>query len=77
MGRHERREEKTMPKTIEELPMLLTPRQLAEVIGEHVNSVRRGIAEGRIPAFKVNGRIYISREAAFQKLPTLGAGDWK
>lgn len=51
----------------EDLPLFLTPRQLAECTGEHVNSIRRGIAEGRIPADKVNGRWRICRDAVFAK----------
>ena len=52
-------------KTFDELPMFLTPRELAKLTGEHVNSIRRGITEGRIVADKVNGRWRISREQAF------------
>lgn len=42
--------------SINELPQLITPKQLSELTGEHVGSIRRGIAEGRIPADKMNGR---------------------
>ena len=38
------------------MPPLLSPAQLAGLTGAHAGSVRRGIAEGRIPADKVNGR---------------------
>ena len=55
-----------MCNAIKELPALLTPQQLAELTGAHVGSVRRGIAEGRIPADKVNGRYYIARDVIFQ-----------
>ena len=61
-----------MGNKFDELPMFMTPRQLAEVTGEHVNSVRRGITEGRIPADKVNGRWRISRDKVF---PNAGGGD--
>lgn len=61
-----------MGNRFDELPMFMTPRQLAEVTGEHVNSVRRGIAEGRIPADKVNGRWRISRDKVF---PNAGNGE--
>ena len=61
-----------MGNRFEELPMFMTPRQLAEVTGEHVNSVRRGITEGRIPADKVNGRWRISRDKVF---PNAGGSD--
>lgn len=55
----------TMGNKFEELPLFLTPQQLADVTGEHVNSIRRGITEGRIPADKVNGRWRICRDAIF------------
>ncbi len=54
-----------MGNKFEDLPLFLTPLQLAQVTGEHVNSIRRGIAEGRIPADKVNGRWRICRDAVF------------
>lgn len=55
-----------MDKKFEDLPLFLTPLQLAAVTGEHVNSIRRGIQEGRIPADKVNGRWRICRDVVFQ-----------
>ena len=42
--------------SFEELPYFMTPKQLADVTGEHEGSITRGIREGRIPADKVNGR---------------------
>jgi hypothetical protein len=54
-----------MGNKFEELPLFLTPQQLADVTGEHVNSIRRGITEGRIPADKVNGRWRICRDKVF------------
>lgn len=42
--------------SINDLPQLITPRQLSELTGEHVNSIRRNIVEGRIPADKLGGR---------------------
>lgn len=54
-----------MAGRFEELPLLMTPKQLAEATGEHVNSIRRSIAAGRIPADKVDGRIYICRDLVF------------
>ena len=38
------------------LPALMSTQELAGLTGMHVGSIRRGIAEGRIPADKVNGR---------------------
>lgn len=63
-----------MNVSITDLPPLLTPAQLAEITGAHPGSIRRGIAEGRIPADKVNGRYYISRDVVFQNsLSAVGA----
>lgn len=47
------------------IPLFLTPQQLAKITGEHVGSIRRGILEGRIPADKVNGRWLICRDVIF------------
>lgn len=60
-----------MGNKFEDLPLFLTPQQLAQVTGEHVNSIRRGISEGRIPADKVNGRWRICRDKVF---PNAGGG---
>ena len=38
--------------SFEELPYFMTPKQLADVTGEHEGSITRGIREGRIPADK-------------------------
>lgn len=54
-----------MSARFEDLPLFLTTAQLAEVTGEHEGSVRRGIAEGRIPADKCNGRWRICKDAVF------------
>lgn len=54
-----------MGSRFEEFPQFLTPKQLAELTGEHVGSIRRGIAEGRIPADKINGRWFIHRDVVF------------
>lgn len=54
-----------MGTRFDELPLFLTPDQLAQITGEHVNSIRRGILEGRIPADKVNGRWRICRDVVF------------
>lgn len=52
-------------KSFQDLPLFMTPKQLAEIMGEHEGSIRRGIAEGRIPADKVNGRWRICRDLVF------------
>ena len=59
--------------SFEEVPLCMTPKQLADVTGEHEGSIRRGIAEGRIPADKVNGRWRICREVIFPNA-SKGAG---
>ena len=66
-----------MAGRFEELPLLMTPKQLAEATGEHVNSIRRSIAAGRIPADKVDGRIYICRDRVFPNTARgmMGHGD--
>jgi excisionase family DNA binding protein len=63
-----------MGKRFEDLPLFMTPAQLAECTGEHVNSIRRGIAEGRIPADKVNGRWRICRDAVFANTRMAASG---
>ena len=56
-----------MDVSFEDLPMFMTPAQLAKCTGEHVGSIRRGISAGRIPADKVNGRWRICRDLVFPK----------
>lgn len=51
----------------EQLPLFMTPNELADVIGEHVGSITRGIREGRISADKVNGRWRICRDVVFPR----------
>lgn len=48
-----------------DIPLFMTTKQLAEIVGEHEGSIRRGIADGRIPADKVNGRRLIYRDVVF------------
>lgn len=52
---------------LKSVPLFLTPKQLSELTGEHVGSIRRGIREGRIPADRVNGRWLICRDVVFGK----------
>lgn len=58
----------------EDIPLFMTPKELARYTGEHEVSVRRGIAAGRIPADKVNGRWRICRDVVF-KNTSEGVGD--
>lgn len=60
-----------MIRSIEDLPPMITPAQLAECTGEHVGSIRRGIREQRLPAQKINGRWYIYRDLVFTYLTAL------
>ncbi len=48
-----------------DIPLFMTPAQLAALTGEHEGGIRRGIREGRIPATKVNGRWMICRDEVF------------
>ena len=64
-----------MGNRIDDLPLFLTPMQLAQVTGEHVNSIRRGITEGRIPADKVNGRWRLRRDKVVPNGCGADAGD--
>lgn len=57
-----------MATRFEELPLLMTSEQLSDATGEHVNSFRRSIAAGRIPADNVDGRIYICRDQVFPNM---------
>ncbi len=59
----------------DELPLFITPQQLAALTGEHVGSITRGIREGRIPADKVNGRWRICRDAVFPNARRCADGD--
>lgn len=52
-----------------DVPLFMTPAQLAALTGEHEGSIRRGIREGRIPASKVNGRWMICRDEVFNLTP--------
>lgn len=58
----------------EDVPLFMTPSQLAGITGEHVGSIRRGIAEGRIPADKVNGRWRICRDVIFANARRAASG---
>ena len=63
-----------MGNKFDDLPLFLTPQQLAQVTGEHVNSIRRGIKNGRIPADKFNGKWLISRDAVFPNAQEVSNG---
>ncbi len=56
-----------MPETFAEIPITLSPEELARIIHRNPASVRRGIREGRIPADKVNGCWVIFRDRVFRR----------
>ena len=53
-------------QSFEEIPVLLTPDQFAELTGRNADAVRRSIREGQIPADKVNNRYLICRDVVFK-----------
>ena len=55
-----------MPKTFADIPITLSPEELARITHRNPASVRRGIREGRIPADKVNGCWVIFRDRVFR-----------
>lgn len=55
-------------ETYENMPEMMTATEMAKLTGEHAGSIRRGIAAGRIPANKVNGKWLIAKDAAFPNL---------
>ena len=57
--------EKVSAATSRNVPYYMTVNKLSEYNGQHPGSIRRGIAEGRIPATKVNGRCLICRDDVF------------
>lgn len=63
--------------SFEELPYFMTPKQLADVTGEHKGSITRGIREGRIPADKVNGRWRICRDVVLPNAKKGASDDGK
>lgn len=49
--------------SFQDIPLLLTVRQVSELTGMHVVTIRRGIKDKKIPADKINGTWFISRDA--------------
>ena len=54
-----------MYENFEDLPLFMTPKQYAEVTGEHVNTVRAKLNAGTIPGDKQGGTWVICRDAVF------------
>ena len=50
-----RRKGGVMVRSFHELPLLMTPKQLADATGEHVNSIRRSIAAGGFRRTRLTG----------------------
>lgn len=51
--------------TYSDIPLFMYVEEMAHVCGMHINSVRRAITEGRVPADKVAGRWRICRDVVF------------
>ena len=48
--------------TFEDLPEVLTPKEVSEYLGMHVKSVRRAITDGKLHAFKNGSRYYVCKD---------------
>ena len=55
----------------EDLPLFLSPKEYAELTGEHVNTVYKKLDRGEIPGDKRGGKWVICRDLAF---PNTAAG---
>lgn len=51
----------------DELPELLSVRQLADLTGMHEVTLRKGLREGRIPGDKIDGMWFAFRDLIFPK----------
>ena len=49
----------------DDLPLFMSPAELAEYTGKHVGSIRRDIENGTLPADKIGGKWVICRDLAF------------
>lgn len=57
----------------EELPILIPPAMLADVLGVTAECVRDNIHRGALPGAKVCGRLYVKRDEFLQML---GGSTW-
>lgn len=66
----------TAPKlgASEELPLLIPPAMLADILGVTAETVRENIRRGELPGVKVCGRVYIKRDALIELME--GGGAW-
>lgn len=51
-----------------ELPAVMTIEQFCELTGCNANAARKRCKEGKLPAQKVMGRWWLSRDLVFEKL---------
>jgi hypothetical protein len=51
----------------DELPELISVRQLSELTGMHEVTLRKGLREGRIPGDKVDGMWFAFRDLVFPR----------
>lgn len=49
----------------EDLPLFLSPKEYAELTGEHVNTVYKKLVNGELPGDKRGGKWVICRDLAF------------
>ena len=53
------------PGFLADYPLMLTPRQVSEITGQHVGSIRRLCEQGKLPFAKIGGRIRIPRDEVY------------
>ena len=46
----------------EDLPEVLTPKEVSEYLGVHVKSIRRAITDGKLHAFRNGSRYYVCKD---------------
>ena len=46
----------------EDLPEVLTPKEVSDYLGVHVKSVRRAITDGKLRAFRNGSRYYVCKD---------------
>lgn len=55
-------------RTAEELPMLIPPAMMADILGVTAERVRDNIHRGTLPGAKVCGRLYVKRDEFLKML---------
>ena len=46
----------------DDLPEVLTPKEVSEYLGVHVKSIRRAITDGKLHAFRNGSRYYVCKD---------------